>query len=1046
MTGTGRKALSGAMRQLPYSELLIRALGEYRRHGTIFELPRELFVHPRAGLPILGPAAGPHTQLAQNILCAWLAGGRYFELKTVQALDELTVSKPCIDASDEGYNVEWSTELTLPQAYDEYLKAWFLLHVLERLVAAACQAAGRERVKAASSGAPPIRFTMSVGYDLAGITSQKVDLFINRLIDSYAEPLYHRYIEETSRLAADRSLGVKVIAWPIDISPKICASATLSTMHGCPPAQIESICSHLLVEKKLDTLVKLNPTLLGYQTVKEMLGRTGFTDVELDEEGFGRDLHYAEALPMLRRLAELAAREGRRFGVKLSNTLAVRNTGAALPGAEMYMSGRALYPITMSLAAKLSEDFAGALPISFSGGASAWNLAAILDAGIRPVTVATELLKPGGYGRLNQLADIAARHAADRQGEPDAGEPLTGRVDSEKARTAAEAALSAPQFQKEYRGKARVHAEGLLPLFDCFVAPCVTACPIGQEVPLYIHQAGLERFPKAFAVIHERNPLPFITGYLCDHQCEANCTRLDWDQPVRIREMKRISAERGYADFRQSGSLSKRMAAPRAVGTALGRVKVAVVGAGPAGLAASSFLAREGFEIHVFEREEEPGGVVRYLLPGFRVPADAVEKDVSLLHDMGVQFHFGQGQAQTIGALKKRGYSYILVAVGAEAGGSLPIEGALDALSFLRQYRKDAGRLSLGRAVAVIGAGDTAMDAARAAKRSPGVEEVRVVYRRSRDEMPASREEYEAALAEGIRFHFLRSPLERTQGGSLVCRVMALGEADESGRRKPVPTEAMETLPADSVIAAIGAGQDSRALSGLGLSGGDREANAVTQETPVEGVFLIGDAACGADTIVKAIASARRAADAICIREGGSRSLPQFAPREDPRELRARRGRVAAAPPRTSDDGSVLREESSRCLGCDALCLKCVEVCPNRANAAVLVPGGHRDAYQVVHLDGPCNECGNCATFCPWDGRPYKDKLTLYETAEDFSAGTNPGFFLRGAAAAVRLGAQVWEFPLDGSSEIPQAVGDASTRAVIRAILRDYPYLLGRST
>jgi putative selenate reductase len=366
----------------------------------------------------------------------------------------------------------------------------------------------------------------------------------------------------------------------------------------------------------------------------------------------------------------------------------------------------------------------------------------------------------------------------------------------------------------------------------------------------------------------------------------------------------------------------------------------------------------------------------------------------------------------------------------------------MDALSFLRRFRMDPAGLALGRFVAVIGAGDTAMDAARAAKRCTGVQGVTVVYRRSESEMPASVEEYQEAREEGIGFRFLLSPEKLGPGGGLLCRVMELGAPDEGGRRRPVSTQRTESIDADTVIAATGAEADTRALEALGLVGADLETDPGTQETGVPGVFLIGDAASGAQTIVKAIASARRAAEEIVKREGGSRYRQTPEAREDITTLRSLRDRIRPAPPRGVADRAALEQESLRCLGCGALCLKCVEVCPNRANAAIRVMDGFQDELQIIHLDGPCNECGNCATFCPWDGRPYRDKLTLYDQREDFRAGENPGFFIEGGFGALRLQGRVWEFALDGSTDIPPTVGDERTRAVIGAILRGHSYLL----
>jgi putative selenate reductase len=1025
--------MSDIMRPIPFRQLVLRCLGEYRAKGSIFDISEDHFWRPStarravvfsssAENPI-GPAAGPHTQLAQNIVSSWLAGARYFELKTVQKLDSLSIEKPCIDASDEGYNVEWSTELSLDQAYDEYLKAWIVLHLFDTLIGA-------------NTMPPTFLFNMSVGYDLDGIKTEKMDRFIERLIDSSREESFERYLEELAELAANplllagtpwRDRAALLKALPPRISARICASVTLSTMHGCPPGEIESICSYMLTKKKLDTLVKLNPTLLGFDRVHETLSGLGYGYVELNREGFQKDLQYSAAVPMLKRLLETGRREGKHFGAKLSNTLAAGNVKGVLPGKEMYMSGRALYPLTMSLAAALAFDFDGALPLSFSGGVSAWNVAEILGAGIRPLTLATDLLKPGGYSRLKEMAEITERHAEAWS---------ASRVDPQRARAAAESARTIEHFRKEFRGTDKVHVEGALPLFDCFVAPCLVTCPIHQDVPEYIHLAGEGRFEEAFDAVYARNPLPFITGYLCDHQCMGNCTRMDWEGAVRIREMKRIAAERGYVAFRRSGTPAARKAVNRGV-------KVAIVGAGPAGLAVSCFLAREGFEAHVFERENEPGGVVRYLLPGFRMPTDAIEKDVSLLRDQGVLFHFGEPGPPEVRDLQAHDYRYVLAGIGAQADRDIGIPAARPVLSFLRQFKEDPSRLSLGGSVVVVGAGDTAMDAARAAKRCSGVKEVRVVYRRTEKEMPASAEEYQSAREEGILFHFLRAPEKWSNGPGteLVCRVMELGSADESGRSRPVAGKGTESFAADTLITAVGVDVDRDTLSQMGVSKEDAVVDPSTQETRIAGVFLIGDAAQGAETIVKAIASARRAADAICAREGGSRYRNGKLPPEDTLVLRARRDRLIPVTASSADDEQIRDKESRRCLGCRALCTKCVEVCPNRANTMIRVANGFRDEWQVLHIDAFCNECGNCATFCPWDGRPYRDKITIFASAEDLRESSNPGFFLNGAKGLLRVGGVVREFALDEAGNVPADIGEESVRSVMQTVVKSHPYL-----
>ncbi|HTZ50573.1 MAG TPA: putative selenate reductase subunit YgfK [Spirochaetia bacterium] len=1021
--------MSDKMRLIPFRNLLQRCMAEFKAKDSIFDIPSQHFWTPRAAnvaqifsasAPVnpVGPAAGPHTQLAQNIISSWLAGGRYFELKTVQKLDSLAIEKPCIDAADEGYNVEWSTELSLDQAFDEYLKAWMALHALSAIM---------------NRGQPDsFIFNMSVGYDLAGIKTEKMDQFINRLIDSGAEPLFRRYREELAVVLSDRGLlegtpwagrAAQLRDLPGRIPGTVCASVTLSTMHGCPPGEIESICAYMLTEKKLDTLVKLNPTLLGHERARDILADLGYSYVQLNPEGFRKDLQYADAVPMLTRLLALGRGHGRHFGAKLSNTLAAANQRGVLPGAEMYLSGRALYPLTITLADSLAREFQGGLPLSFSGGAASWNVAAILDAGIRPVTLATDLLKPGGYSRLKEIAEISEAHAA--SWKKDAVDPV-------RTHEAAQAARVAEPVRKEFRGSSRVGVRGPLPTFDCFVAPCTTTCPIQQDVPEYVHLAGAGKMGEAFRAVFLRNPLPFMTGYLCDHACMGNCTRMDWEGSVEIREMKKVAAERGYEEFRKSGLHRSASAASRGI-------KAAVVGAGPAGLAAASFLCREGFEVHVFEREKEPGGIVRYLLPGFRIPVGAIEKDVTLLSDLGAHLHFGEDH-RTVEDLRSAGFRYIVAGVGAEARRDAGIPGARDALSFLREFRRDPSRVRLGRTVAVIGAGDTAMDAARAATRCPGVAEVRVVYRRTENEMPASHEEYRDARAEGISFHFLRSPVSWTEKTGLLCSVMELGPEDQSGRARPVATSATELLPADSVIAALGADVDTAALASIGVAGA---VNAETQET-APGVFLVGDAAEGAATIVRAIASARRAVEAIAAREGGSRFKGWPLPPEDVKALRAARDRRITT---VRDSAAFAATESSRCLGCRALCVKCVEVCPNRANTVVKVPG-LRDPYQIVHIDAFCNECGNCATFCPWEGRPYKDKLTVFDTEADFLDSTNPGFFLEGAAGGpaagrIRVGGRVGKIERDAAGAVTAEIGDAATLAVVQAVVKDHSWLVG---
>ena len=390
--------MSDRMHPIPFEDLLDWVFGELKAENSVFGCTNFYHAPDGAAQPYMGrtletavgPAAGPHTQLAQNIISAYLCGARMFELKTVQIIDgeDLPVSKPCILAEDEGYNCEWSTELTVRQARDEYIKAWFMLHVLAKELGL-----GRH---------DGFVFNMSVGYDLEGIRSKKIDDYLENMKDASRTEEY-RHCREVLRQRLDgfRYFGEEDLE---AVSPYICNSVTVSTMHGCPPSETEKIALHLLENKRLNLLLKCNPTLVGYEEAGQALDTLGFSYVQFGKESFDHDLQYADAVPLLRRLRAKAEELGLYFGVKLTNTFAAKAAKGELPDENMYMSGRALLPLSLRVAARISRDFDGELPISYCGGADAKNIARLREAGLFPVTVCTELLKPGGYGKLNAMA------------------------------------------------------------------------------------------------------------------------------------------------------------------------------------------------------------------------------------------------------------------------------------------------------------------------------------------------------------------------------------------------------------------------------------------------------------------------------------------------------------------------------------------------------------------------------------------------------------------------------------------------------------------
>jgi len=1012
------------MRLLPFDKLILWALSENEIDKSVFGVPNNKFFRKSGSNNLslfgrnlespLGPAAGPNTQLAQNIIASYVAGSRFIELKTVQIIDgeDLPVSKPCILAKDEGYNVEWSTELTVPDALSEYIKAWFALNILSK-----------EFSLGSNNG---YIFNMSIGYDLEGIKSPKINAFIDCLKDASQTTTWKECKDFLlNNLELFNNINQEFIE---GISPKICESITLSTLHGCPSAEIERIATYLLEEKKLHTYVKCNPTLLGYEFTRCTLDSMGYDYLVFDNHHFKNDLQFEEAVPMIERLGAIAKDLGLTFGVKLSNTFPVEITNKELPGDEMYLSGRPLYPLTINLAYRLAKEFDGDIRISYSGGADFFNIDRIYKTGIWPITVATTVLKPGGYLRLKQLADLL--YAEYQESE------FTG-VDVNKLQILAEEAISDVNHLKSRQEIVSCKLNNKVPLTDCFIAPCKQGCPIGQDIPEYIRLVGEGRYLEALEVIIAKNPLPFITGTLCSHRCMTKCIRQDYDEPVRIRETKLIAAQKAFHE------LMSKLETPEINSD----FKVAVIGGGSAGLAAAYFLGKNGIDETVFEKQNEIGGIIQHIAPGFRISKEAINNDMELIRKMGVKFRLGVDANFSIEALKKDGFKYIFIAIGAWKPGLLKLEACdkkiLNVLEFLKVYNKTPDLLKLGKTVAVIGAGNSAMDAARAAKRVTGVENVYVIYRRTKRYMPADREELVLALNEGVELKELLVPVAFTNG-VLRCQKMELGALDASGRRNPVAVSGVFTeLSVDSIIAAVGEQVEAELLlqNNIELDAKGRiKVNPDTNETSVENVFIGGDALRGPATIVEGIADGTKFANIILDREKGQHlkleKEVEFNIEKQMDEIKNRKGVLQ----KSSNPG----EENNRCLECNKVCNLCVEVCPNRANLAVSVPTENvKCKDKIIHIDGMCNECGNCEAFCPYDSAPHKDKLTLYWNLQDFEDSRNAGFILLDKASQlfrVRVDNKVEDIAIDWSGNcsggIPKEIAD-----VIWTFYRNYSYV-----
>ena len=1035
--------MADRMRPVPFSELLRRTAGEYREHGSIFGIDKKLFyqdtgkkrlkVFGQSCTTPVGPAAGPHTQLAGNLIASYVAGARFMELKTCQILDTIEVEKPCIDARDECFNVEWSTEFTLTKAFDEYLKAWIILHILEGCMTGHIPSE------------PSFIFNMSVGYTLEGIKTERMQKYIGSMLhapddvfSSYLAQAREVLVKEEVFKGTDWEQNALTAAQELDrISPHITDAVTISTMHGCPPHEIEAICTYMLTEKNINTLVKLNPTLLGYDRVRKILDDHGFSYITLKRESFEHDLQLADAFAMLGRLMALAKEKGRYFGVKLTNTLGTANDGKVLPGAEMYMSGRSLYPLSLGVARVLSEEFDGKLPISYSGGVSIHNAAGLLDAGIHPLTIATDMLKPGGYLRMTQICDCLKNSPGWD----------TESISVEKLKQLEALAEKDKSLQKSARGTFNTKIGDTLPLLDCFVAPCVEACPIHQDIPDYISLAGEGKWAEALGVIYLKNALPNLLGYLCDHQCQRHCARMDYECPVEIREIKKLAADKGREEF-----LSEIFEAPGEPAD----VKAAVIGSGPAGLSTAFFLRRAGFDTTIFEKTDKAGGIARAMM---RQPAaaKAFQNDVDFVLAQGVAIEYNS--PETIEGLMVKGYDYIFVTAEAEKAGRSGIKGnspVESAFSFLMRV-KQQGAERFGGCTVVAGDGSSTLAAVKKASQLSD----RVIVLLQGDGEGLER-------CEGVEYITGAKP-ETFQDGVLTY------------------TAANETfsIDADLVLSANGEKTDPVVLTAL--------------SEDYDNVYVVGDTTTsGSSLLVKCVASARQAVDqaveaVLSAREDEEEedecccghhhdddeecccghhhdddeecccghhhdddeecccghhheeelSDEELRAAEDKFFDNIKRKKARITQPVAKTDENFAEVEASRCMECNYICMKCVDVCPNRANAIIDLrdTGLFDDPFQILHIDAYCNECGNCETFCPHNGGPYKKKFTVFSLMDDFVNSANEGFLYQDGELTVRLDGEVIKARIaDGEveGELPEEI-----KAYIGKVFSSYSYLLG---
>jgi putative selenate reductase len=1002
-------------------QLLQIILKEYNNSQSIFGIPDELFFNPLKNNLFkveqfnqsidspLGIAAGPHSQMAQNIIGAWLMGARYIELKTIQTLDELEIAKPCIDMQDEGYNCEWSQELKIKESFNEYLNAWIIIHILN--------------YKFGWNNDIRTMFNMSVGYNLEGILQDNVQWFFSKM--DYCPSELKEKIDEIRELYPE----IDSIKIPTQLSNNI----TLSTMHGCPANEIEDIAKYLMEEKNLHTYVKLNPTLLGSDILREILNDKLNFKTEVPDIAFEHDLKYKDAIKIIRSLQEVAHRKNLHFGLKLTNTLeSINNKSVFDSGVDMmYMSGRALHPISIHVAKKLQNEFNGELQLSFSAGADAFSISNILSCGFKTVTVCSDILKPGGYMRLNQYFeeltnDFKTQNAGNIPEfvkNSEAGDSIKDSA-LKNLNKYAEKVLDSKYYKRNHLKDPDIKTDRNLGYFDCISAPCKDTCATNQDIPDYMYYTSTNQFDKAYEVILKTNPFPAITGMVCDHLCQNKCTRVNYDNSLLIREVKRFISEQDEVKLTPEDEND---------------LQVAIIGAGPSGLSCAYYLALAGFSVDVFEANSKAGGMVQYAIPGFRLTDEAIEKDFKRVTDLGVQIHYNSKVDKEKFQSLKENYNYLFIGTGAQLSAPFQLDGieskgVVDSLDFLFKAKKNE-ESGIGKNVVIIGGGNTTMDAARTAWRLVGKDgKVTVVYRRTINEMPADQGEIKAVLEEGMEIIELAGP-ERIihKNGvvkALLCSKMELKETDSSGRPRPVKIEGSEfKISCDTIIPAIGQSLDINFIKEDLL-----KANTTNYHTQIENIFIGGDALRGAATAIKAIADGRKAAEQIIKKSEIDFSIPKPVNGKDlsKKELMLKRASRKFAPELkeldTNDrknfklvsetlDQETIVNEAERCLYCDEICNICTTVCPNFANyfydiepvsyylqKAIQSENGEieikneglfevNQKYQILNIANFCNECGNCNTFCPTNNAPYKEKPKFWLTKMSFDMAAE-GFYL----------------------------------------------------
>lgn len=572
---------------------------------------------------------------------------------------------------------------------------------------------------------------------------------------------------------------------------------------------------------------------------------------------------------------------------------------------------------------------------------------------------------------------------------------------------------------QQYKDDFMVHIENrVCSAAECprlVLAPCQAACPAGLDIPNYVTLVGMGKYADALNVILADVPLPGSLGRICEHPCERACRRSLIDKPVSICALKRLAYDKANENSSVTPSPPEKRYAE----------KIAVVGAGPAGLSAAYFLARQGYGVTVFEAMPEPGGMLVYGIPPYRLPRQVLRDEIDKIKALGVEIKLNTPITGKKGLLKlqEQGYAAVFLGTGAWKG-TLPVpnprdlEGVLDGISFLTTINRalnqnvNVEEISLyGKQVLVVGGGNVAIDAARVSLRL-GARSVRVVYRRTREEMPALPEEIMDAEKEGVVFDFLVSPTALEGAGGrvthLVCLRNTLSEPDAGGRRKPVPVSGSEfKMEADLIIFATGQQPDLSYLTGdargveINVRGNRIMVNPDTMETSLPGIFAGGDAVTGPASAIKAMAAGKRAAGAIHAYLRGQRpsagikypiKRPGLPPLQTTARQKSSAGQVDLHSLYDKEKQGTFAEivrcageeaasaEAARCLRCDicTACGNCVNTCQSQVGARALKLGyvcGSKETETDFHYpEEHCLGCGTCSVNCPTGAITLEDR------------------------------------------------------------------------